>query len=478
MIRSDVRAGNPLSPANARRFRAGRAWILAATAHVALAQDHASHDGHADLGLAEQIQGIPKMASEHATMTHSALPPATGIFQRSLPLPDEESEERFNRGRNVLNKVWVIAPSADTLHDGLGPLFNQRSCIACHPDNGRGQVTDALVRLSVRDHGKAVSHPIYGEQLNEQGIPGVPGEGRAELHYSFRDIKLSDGATIELREPHIEFRELHYGPLGAGTLTSLRIAPPIFGLGLLELVPESAILEYADPEDTNHDGLSGRPNLIRDERWKRTVVGRFGWKAGSPDLVAQAASAFREDMGLTTLLLPEPNCTRAETACLQAPSGGDAEVSQFMMENLVTYLMHVAPPDPRSAQGAEIFLATGCAACHRETLTTGESPRYPELSLRNFHPYTDLLLHDMGAGLADGRPDHEASGREWRTAPLWGIGHAQDVDANARFLHDGRARAIIEAILWHDGEARRARERFRALNAADRASLLAFVNSL
>lgn len=428
---------------------------------------------------------------EHAMM-HPILPRATGVFQRAFPLPDEAAEDRFDRGRNVLNKVWVIAPSEDTLHDGLGPLFNQRSCIACHADNGRGHVPDApgepmvsaLVRLSVRTYGQVAPHPIYGEQLNEQGIPSVPGEGRAEVRYTFHAVTLNGGETIELRQPHLSYRDLHYGPLGSATLTSLRVAPAIFGLGLLDLVPDAELLEYADPNDANHDGVSGRPNLIRDERRALTVVGRFGWKANSPDLFTQIASAFREDMGLTTLLMPEPNCTRVEKQCLQAPSGGDAEVAHFMMENLMTYFMHVAPPEPRETtdlaaqRGAQLFHTAGCAACHRETLATGDSPRTPELSQRQFHPYTDLLLHDMGRGLSDGRPDHEASGNEWRTAPLWGIGRAQEAAPDARFLHDGRARTIVEAILWHDGEARGARDRFRKLSGADRASLLSFIDSL
>lgn len=433
------------------------------------------------------------------------LPPATGVFQQAFAFPDATSQERFDRGRNVLNRVWLVTPSSDTLHDGLGPLFNQTSCIACHQANGRGRVPDsgegpmvsALVRLSVREHGKVVPHPVYGEQLNEQGIPGVAGEGRAEVRYTTRTVVFGaaqsavrkepdagGGASIELRQPHVTFRDLRYGPLGRDTMTSLRVAPAIFGLGLLELVPEVELLEYVDPDDVNHDGVSGRPNLIADDHGGAAVVGRFGWKANSPDLLAQVASAFREDLGLTTAQMAESSCTRAETACMQAPSGGDPELAQFMMDNLLTYLMYIAPPEPRNVadadvqRGAQLFRAVGCPACHRETLTTGERARDPDLARRQFHPYTDLLLHDMGPGLADARPDHEASGTEWRTAPLWGLGLVQLAEPKAGFLHDGRARTIVEAVLWHDGEARGARDHFTKLSATDRASLLAFLNSL
>jgi CxxC motif-containing protein (DUF1111 family) len=432
--------------------------------------------------------------SEHVMhmMMHPHVAPTSGAFQRSFPLQDGESQERFDRGFNVLNKVWVIAPSEDTLHDGLGPLFNQRSCIACHPANGRGhapnhpgdQMGSALVKLSVIDQGRTVPHPVYGEQLNEQGIPGVPGEGHAEVRYTELEVSLTSGEVVRLRQPHLTFRDLNYGPMGPHVLTSLRVAPQIFGLGLLELVPDTAIVELAHQEKASDDGISGRPNLIRDEHSGRTVVGRFGWKANSPDLFTQVASAFREDMGLTSSLVPQPNCTPAQTACLQAPSGGDPEVAQFMLENLKFYLMHIAPPERRHAdapdtkRGETLFRSIGCATCHRETLTTEDSARVPELSRLQFHPYTDLLLHDMGPGLADGRPDHEASGSEWRTTPLWGVGLTQTIDPDARFLHDGRARTITEAIMWHGGKANTARERFRSLDGTDRASLLAFLDSL
>lgn len=464
-----------------RVARSALALLMAASGAAAIA----AGDSPAEQPMAEH-------ADQMMMHPHPHLPPATGAYQHAFPLPDEAAEERFDRGRNVLNKVWVIAPSEDALHDGLGPLFNQRSCIACHPANGRGHVPEtpdvpmvsALVRLSVRDRGQIVPHPAYGEQLNEQGTPDVPGEGHAEVSYTLHKVKLSDGTVIELRKPHLTFRELHYGPIAPSVMTSLRVAPAIFGLGLLELVAESALLEYADPNDRNHDGISGRPNLIRDGRRGVSVPGRFGWKASSPDLFTQIASAFNQDLGLTTLLMQESNCTRAETACLEAPSGGDPEVAHFMMENLTTYLMYVAPPDTRNiadaeaARGAELFRSIGCAACHRETLTTRTDARNPGLSGKQFHPYTDLLLHDLGPGLADGRPDHDASGSEWRTAPLWGIGLAQQIDPDARFLHDGRARSLVEAIVWHDGEARGARDRFGKLSAADRAALLAFLGSL
>ncbi len=245
---------------------------------------------------------------------------------------------------------------------------------------------------------------------------------------------------------------------------------------MLDRVPEKVLLAYADPDDKNRDGVAGHANRILDEPSGRHVIGRFGWKANAPDLRTQIAIALHEDMGLTSVVFPKPACTPAQTACLQAASGGDPEVTAEMLDDLTFFLASQEPParhdvdDADVQRGAALFRSIGCAACHRETLVTHDGVE--------FHPYTDMLLHDLGAGLADGRPDHEASGGDWRTPPLWGLGLVQAENPKARFLHDGRARTLTEAIVWHAGEAQRSRDRFRAMNAADRAALIRFLESV
>jgi CxxC motif-containing protein (DUF1111 family) len=309
----------------------------------------------------------------------------------------------------------------------------------------------------------------------------VPAEARIQVIYTDRRVELLDGTPAWVREPELVFHDPRYGALDRRVMTSLRAAPPIMGSGLLDLVPEEMLLEYADPDDRNRDGVAGRPNRIES---RNPVIGRFGWKANSPDLRTQIATAMREDMGLTSVVFPQSACTPAQTDCLRAASGGDPEVTAAMLDDLTFFLTWLAPPARRHADDAEtrrgevLFRSTGCTACHRETLITGENARYPALSRVEFHPFTDLLLHDLGAGLADGRPDHEASGGDWRTPPLWGLGLAQAASPTARFLHDGRARTLTEAILWHAGEAQKSRDRFRAMSAADRAALLRFLDSL
>jgi CxxC motif-containing protein (DUF1111 family) len=406
-----------------------------------------------------------------------------GVFDQPLLPLAAADRERFEHGRFMFRREWLVPPSTtDAAGDGLGPLFNQKSCIACHPANGRGyppesvdeRLRGALVRLSVASSGTTVAEPHYGWQFNEYGIAGVPGEGRVVVRFTEQD---------GLRAPRLEFRDPGYGPLAAGVLTSLRVAPPLYGMGLLELVPDAAILEYADADDADGDGISGRPNLPGDAGGAQ-AVGRFGWKANTAGLRPQIASAFSEDLGITTPRFPETSCTAAQTACRMAPDGGKPEGTPATHHDLPFYIARVAPParrnaaDPEVRAGEALFRELGCAACHRETLVTGSAGELSAFAGREIHPYSDLLLHDMGPGLADRRPDGAASGPEWRTAPLWGLGLAQQVEPRARFLHDGRARTVAEAVLWHGGEAAGARSRFTQLAAERRAALLRFLESL
>ncbi|MEO8465498.1 MAG: di-heme oxidoredictase family protein [Gammaproteobacteria bacterium] len=401
----------------------------------------------------------------------------------------------FTFGNRVFNTNWAIAPASVSGFDGLGPVFNRVSCSACHTRDGRGQPPSApgetldtmLVRISLpgRDaHGGPVPVPHYGDQLNERAIPGVPAEGRTVVRYGERLGRYPDGTPFSLAVPRYEFVDLAFGIWPRNVRYSPRVAPPVFGLGLLETVPEQVVLEAADPDDADHDGISGRPNRVWDIELGRTVLGRFGWKANQPHLRQQNAAAALGDIGLTSTLYPEPNVAQGQDAAARAPSGGAPELADQYLDRLTLYERVLAVPaardlgDPAVRSGARLFEALKCVACHRPTLKTGDQATVPLLAWQTIHPFTDLLLHDMGDGLADGREDFEATDREWRTPPLWGIGLTATVNRHTRFLHDGRARSIEEAILWHDGEAAGSRDSFMHLSAGDRASLLKFLQSL
>lgn len=413
-------------------------------------------------------------------------------FSQPLPGLDAAELERFARGRSLFRQAWVIAPSRDGAVDGLGPLYNRITCIACHARNGRGRAPDGpdermqsmLLRLSVpgKDaHGGPRPHPVYGDQLNEDGVPGVPGEGRAAVSWREHEVALADGERVTLRSPLIELRELAYGEIGK-VLTSPRVGPPVFGLGLLESVPAQALEALA--REAKPDGVRGRVNRVWSVERQRHETGRFGLKANQPDLRQQIAGAMVGDLGITSTLFPPQNCTPAQAACRAAPDGGRPELSDVQLDDLAFYFAHLAVParrdtdDPAVVRGERLFADIGCALCHRPVLATGAQPRFPRLAGRTIAPYTDLLVHDMGKGLADGRPDFDAGGRDWRTPPLWGIGLVEAINEHSHFLHDGRARDLTEAILWHDGEAAAARGRFTRLGKAEREALLAFLRSL
>ncbi len=434
-----------------------------------------------------------------ASAAHAEPPLQTGVeeagrqaFATPMAGLDAERSAAFLRGRSLFRQVWVIAPSRDEAVDGLGPLYNRPACTSCHPANGRGQAPEQpgqrmasmLVRLSLPGrgaHGGPLPHPVYGDQLNETGVPGVPGEGRARLVWTQTAFRFADGETASLRQPRIEFDELAYGSLD-GVLTSARVGPPVFGLGLLDAVDDATLEALA--AEPQADGVQGRVNRVWSPQANTPQVGRFGLKANVARLREQIAGALHGDMGITSTLHPRENCSAAQTACASTPNGGQPELSDAQLDDMETYLAYLAVPARRDLdaavvrQGEAQFQALGCGGCHRPQLVTGERATDPRLRGLTIAPYSDLLLHDMGEGLADQRPDYLASGRDWRTAPLWGIGLAQQLSSSAGFLHDGRARSLSEAILWHGGEALSARERFVALPRENRQALLAFLGSL
>jgi CxxC motif-containing protein (DUF1111 family) len=410
---------------------------------------------------------------------------------RNLPLSQRTD---FFVGNALFNRDWVTAPSSTEGSDGLGPVFNARSCSSCHFKDGRGRPplppeddsVGLLFRLSVPGvaaDGGPLPDPVYGGQLNQAAILRVPPEGRMTIVYEELPGAYGDGAAYSLRRPRYVLADLAFGPADPRLMVSPRTAPFMIGLGLLEAIDADTILAAADPDDGDGDGISGRANFVRDAASGETVLGRFGWKANVPSLEQQSAGAFVGDIGITSPLFPDQNCTAAQLACLAAPTGGDPELDQHKLDIVTFYARHLAVParrdlfDPDVQRGEQLFATIGCAACHTPTLVTGQSAE-PSLAGQRIHPYSDLLLHDMGDGLADDRPDFLATGREWRTPPLWGLGLIETVNRHTFLLHDGRARSAAEAILWHDGEGATARERFRTLPREDRDALLRFLGSL
>jgi CxxC motif-containing protein (DUF1111 family) len=421
----------------------------------------------------------------------------------SLPSANLSPSRRldFSVGNSFFRNPWVTAPATTTARDGLGPLFNTNGCQNCHIKDGRGHppgpnaqsAASMLVRLSIpagSEHAAIIqrlgvlAEPTYGSQLQDMANPGSAAEGKVRVRYSRQRLSFADGHPIELRQPSLLISQLGYGALHPGTLFSARIAPPMIGLGLLEAIPEAAILANADPEDRNGDGISGRANQVWDRAQQRTVLGRFGWKAGQPTLNQQNAEAFANDMSLTSTLIAHDSCSEAQTDCRNAPNGGEPEVSDTILASVLFYTRNLGVPARRGADtapvlaGKNLFYQAGCQSCHTAHFTTAADAAEPELANQTIRPYSDLLLHDMGAGLADHRPEFLASGREWRTPPLWGIGLTETVNGHTQFLHDGRARNLLEAILWHGGEAEAAKQHVLTFNAGERSALLAFLNSL
>ncbi len=407
----------------------------------------------------------------------------------------------FSVGNSFFRNPWVIAPASTTARDGLGPLLNTNACQNCHIKDGRGHppapdatsAVSMLVRLSIPagpEHAEVVRErgiapePSYGGQLQDMAIPGVAPEGKVRLRYSTEQVRFADGTEVELRRPEIELSDMAYGDMHPETRMSLRIAPPMIGLGLLEAIPEEALLANADADDRNGDGISGRPNRVFDQTTRQTVIGRFGWKAGQPSLNQQNADAFFNDMGLSTSLLSGSSCTDRQTECRAMPDGGEPEVSDDILAQVLFYTRNLGVParrnvdDPQVLAGKTLFHRAGCQSCHVPQFTTAADAAEPELANQLIRPYTDLLLHDMGEGLADDRAEFEAKGREWRTPPLWGIGLTQAVSGHTQFLHDGRARNLLEAILWHGGEAEKARQIVLGYDQNERTALLSFLESL
>ncbi|MDO5755978.1 MAG: di-heme oxidoredictase family protein [Rhodobacterales bacterium] len=419
-----------------------------------------------------------------------------------------EDELKFKVGNGLFRKVWVSSPSSTLASDGLGPLYNARSCQRCHIKDGRGhppEGTDGdsvsmFLRVSIPDEDARMEgiedylgtapDPTYGTQLQDHALPGIPAEYRMQIDYEEVEVQLSGGQMASLRKPTYTAADLGYGPLHPDAMLSPRVAPQMIGLGLLEAIPAADILAWEDPDDADGDGISGFANIVWSVEYDMPMLGRFGLKAGVPTVREQSAGAFAGDIGISNPLFADPfgECTTIQDACQNAPHGnGDDREFEIDAEglDLVTfYSRNLGVPArrnmdaPEVLHGKQLFHDTGCASCHRPKFVTHRLDGQPEQSFQLIWPHTDMLLHDMGEGLADKRPEARADGREWRTAPLWGIGLTERVSGHTYFLHDGRARSILEAVLWHGGEAQTARDTVAAMPPEDRDALISYLESL
>lgn len=420
-----------------------------------------------------------------------------------------EGRMTFNLGNGLFTKIWVSAPSSTMASDGLGPLFNARACQLCHLKDGRGHppsgpddvAVSMFLRLSlpvehsvevdqIEDYIATHADPVYGGQLQNFSLPGLAAEGQMQIDYTDVPVALAGGEVVTLRAPSYSIATPGFGAISDDLMISPRVAPQMIGLGLLEAIPAAEILAHADPDDADGDGISGRANIVISTEFGVPMLGRFGHKAGEPSIIEQSAGAFSGDMGLSTPLHPanSGDCTAAEADCMAAPHGGNPEtgleVSAESLDLVTFYSQNLGVPERRNLSdervllGKEIFYNAGCIACHTPKFVTGRMEGDVAQSFQLIWPYSDLLLHNMGPGLADNRPEARATGTEWRTAPLWGIGLTEQVSGQATFLHDGRARSLLEAVLWHGGEAQAARDLVVDLSPEERDSLITFLESL
>lgn len=411
-------------------------------------------------------------------------------FGYQVPALSSQQSLDFFVGNSFFTQNWVEAPSSTTARDGLGPLFNARSCASCHFRDGRGEpfaTKGILFRLSTPGtgaHGEPLPDINYGGQFQDYSISNIAEEGTFSIAYTETAGSFPDGEAYSLRKPQYTFDNPAYGNFSGGIMHSPRIGQQIIGLGLIENIDETAITAHTDEADADADGVSGKANYVFDPITQTTMLGRFGWKANVANLYHQTAGALSGDIGITSWLFPDAGCTSAQQDCANAINGGTPEIDDSDLDKLVLYTRTLAVPVRRNYEdedvlkGKTIFREAGCAKCHTEQFQTSANSSISALNNITVRPYSDFLLHDMGAELADNRPDFLASGTEWRTQPLWGLGLIETVNNHTYLLHDGRARNITEAILWHGGEAESARNYFHQLSQTERKALLRFLESL
>lgn len=415
---------------------------------------------------------------------------STQAFKQAIDGLTERQQRVHTIGDGTFDQVFVAAPAPH--FGGLGPIFNNLSCVNCHRNDGGGfpstgsSNSGLLLRISVPgmdEHGGPLAAPGFGGQVQDQALLGTSPEASAAISYTDLPVTYPDGTTVTLHKTAYALQN-PYIALPAGYMLSPRLAPRLVGLGLLENIPESTVLSFVDAGDQNGDGITGRANYVYNSYTKKTELGRFGLKSNTPTLLLQVATAYQQDMGVTSYSQPEESCYGQSQMNSVGANDPKIELVDSLLNYVTFYVQTLAVParrdvlDSVNKRGATLFNQINCSGCHRPTMQTGVNTAI-NLSSQRIHPYTDLLVHDMGDGLADNRPDYLATGKEWRTTPLWGIGLlAKTNGGTAYFLHDGRALSIEEAILWHDGEAAKSKQQFMQLNKTDRNALIHFLNSL
>ncbi len=414
---------------------------------------------------------------------------ASNLQKPILSLNNNEIDT-FILGKSFFRTPWVEAPSATTARDGLGPLFSANTCISCHPKNAKGSVYNSrgdiarslVTRLSINNNQNRdpklgfTPEPIYGAQLSINAVHDVPYEGKPTRSYIDKTLLLSRDRKVVLHKPIYGVIDLQYGALSKDVIISQRVAPALIGLGLLEQISDAQLLANEDIDDKNGDGISGKANRVYSPERSKIEIGRFNWKANASTVKHQVAMAMSNDMGLTSPLYPNENCTHSQKECLNSPKGKDIfDVPMKRLDAVSFYLKNLKVPQSQETQeykmGLKIFKQLACASCHIPTFTLDSG--------RKIHPFSDLLLHDMGKDLADGRAEFQASANEFRTPPLWGISiNKQVLRERVNFLHDGRARTIEEAILWHEGEAKQSKDNFTRLSPQEQKVLIDFLEKL
>lgn len=411
----------------------------------------------------------------------------SSLFEQPSANLNSEDLEKHNDGDANFESNFVTSPAI--VNAGLGPVFNHLSCISCHARNGKSpqpfsgaDLKGLLIRISIPGadvHGGPLEVPGFGGQLQQKAVSGAVPEASVQITFEETTHYFADGIPYTLRKPIYSIQN-PYMTFPANAMLSPRIGQTVIGLGLLEAITEVDILTREDIMDADGDGISGKANRVWDPVAQQMALGRFGWKAGAPSLLVQAAAALHQDMGITSWIFPQ------ESSAGQTQADGlsdDPEVDSTFLENVTFYTQSLAVPARRNfndadvLRGKELFFKIGCDKCHRQKFVTGTVTN-TFLSNQLIYPYTDMLLHDMGDGLADNRPDFKADGKEWRTPPLWGIGLTPLINGHTNFLHDGRARSLIEAIMWHGGEAESQKLKVQQLNKKEREQLVKFVGSL
>lgn len=422
-------------------------------------------------------------------------------FSQHFSKFNNDEKYDFRLGNALFEQTWTEGKQATANRDGLGPFFNARSCNACHIKDGRGHVpamgevpSGLLLRLSkgLDGHGRQIGDATYGGQLQEAAIAEYKNnkdiEGEIKIDYSLISSAYPDGTTYSLRKPHYSIANLAFGDLESTTLISPRIAPVNLGLGLIDAINEADILKNQGNQASESDGISGKVNYAWHVNSSSYKIGRYGWKANQPTVKQQVAAAFNGDMGITNSIFRDdcPSSISAEN-CAKLPNGRDEnglEISDVNLARVTLYSSGAAVPmrrdfgSEKTNQGQQLFTEVQCVKCHVASYTTSNTAMSEAFKNQTIYPYTDLLIHDMGEALADGVPEFDANGQEWKTPALWGLGLLPAVNNHQQLLHDGRADGVEEAILWHGGEAEQSKEAFKNLSAEERAALIEFVNSI